>query len=175
MTSYPEQPGYGQPPPYGQPQYGYGGGPPVKRPGGVMAAAVLGFILGAFAVLGAILAFVGGSFFLAADDAGTGLADAVSGIFIVLALLLLAIAVMMIWGSVLAVTGRSRVLLIVGASILAALGLIGFLGSLGNTGTDTGGVVMQLVGLVMAILIIVLLSLGPAAQYFAAQRARRGR
>ncbi len=185
--SYPEQPGYGQPqqygqpPPYGQPspygqqQFGYGAGAPVQRPGGVTTAAVLGFILGAFAVIGAIFAFVGSSALIGLNDGGTGVAGAVGGGIIVLALLILAVAVIMIWGSVLAVTGRSRVLLIVGASILTALGLIGFFGSVGNPGTDAIGVVLQLVFLLMSILIVVLLSLGPAAQYFSAQRARRGR
>jgi len=36
-------------------------------------------------------------------------------------------------------------------------------------------VITQLIGLVMSILIVVFLSVGSAAQYFAAHRARRGR
>lgn len=126
-------------------------------------------------MVGAIFAFVGGSFLVGVDDGGTGPAGAVSGIIIFLALVFVVIAVIMIWGSVLAVTGRSRVLLIVGASILTAFGLFGFLGSLDNAGTDTGGVIFQLVGLVMSILIIVLLSIGSASQYFASKRALGGR
>lgn len=175
---YSQQPG--GPPPYGQqsgyaPQYGYGGGAPPSRPGGVTAAAVLGFILGGLATVGAIFLFVGSSTLIGVDDGGSGLAGALSGIIIVLALIFLVIAVIMIWGSVLALKGRSRVLLIVGASLLTAFGLISFFSSLGNSGTDAGGIVSQLIGLVMSILIIVLLSLGPASQYFAALRARRGR
>ncbi|MBA3295091.1 MAG: hypothetical protein H0T40_15490 [Geodermatophilaceae bacterium] len=177
----PQQPGYGQPQPaYGQQpgypqQYGYGGGQPPKRPGAVTTAAVLGFILGALATVGAIFLFAGVGSLTGVDDAGTGLASALSGVLIVIALVVLVIAVIMIWGSVLAVTGRSRVLLIVAASVLTALGVIGLLGSLGDTQTDAGGIISQLIGLVIAILIIVLLSLGPAAQYFASHRARRGR
>ena len=181
------QPAYGQVPAYGQQQvgygqqpgypqaYGYGGGPPPSRPAAVTTAAVLGFILGALATIGAICLFAGGGELSGLDDGGIGVAGALSGILFVLALIVLALAVIMIWGSVLAISGRSRVLLIVGASLLAALGLIGFLGSLGNPGTDAGGVVSQLIGLVMSVVIIVMLSLAPAAQYFAAQRARGGR
>lgn len=186
MSSYgndQQQPGYGQqpggPPAYGQqsgyaPQYGYGGGAPPSRPGGVTAAAVLGFILGGLATVGAIF-FVGSSALIGVDDGGSGLAGALSGIIIVLALIFLVIAVIMIWGSVLALKGRSRVLLIVGASLLTAFGLISFFSSLGNSGTDAGGIVSPLIGLVMSILIIVLLSVGAASQYFAALRARRDR
>ncbi len=170
-----QQPGYGQQSGYPQP-YGYGvGGPPPSRPPAVTTAAVLGFILGALATVGAIFLFAGGGALSGLDDGGIGVAGALSGILFVLALLVLTLAVLMIWGSVLAISGRSRVLLIVGASLLAALGLISFLGSLGNPGTDAGGIISQLIGLVMSIAIIVLLSLAPAAQYFAAQRARRGR
>lgn len=190
QPAYGQQPGYGQqagsgqqpgyPQPYGygqlgQPQpYGYGGGTSPQRPGAVTAAAVLGFILGAFAVIAAIVLFAGGSFLTGVDDGGTGIAGAILGVLIVIGLLVVSIAVMLIWGSVLALSGRSRVLLIVAASLVAGLGLIGFLGSLGDPSTDGGGIVSQLIGLVMAGLIIVLLSLGPAAQYFAAHRARRG-
>ena len=183
--SYPQQQGYGQqptagPPGYGQqsgyPQpYGFGGGPAPVRPAVVTTAAVLGFILGALATAAAIFAFVGRSAVVGQDDGGTGLAGALSGNFLVFALIALTIAVLLIWGSVLAITGRSRVLLIVGAALLAALGLISFFGSIGNDATDTGGIIGQLVGLAAALLILVFLSLAPAARYFAAHRDRRGR
>ncbi len=174
QPGYPQPYGYGQlgqPQPYG---YGYGGGASPQRPGAVTAAAVLGFILGAFAVIAAIVLFAGGSFLTGVDDGGTGIAGAILGVLIVIGLLVVSIAVMLIWGAVLALSGRSRVLLIVAASLVAGLGLIGFFGSLGDPGTDTGGIVSQLIGLVIAGLIIVLLSLDPATQYFAAHRARRG-
>jgi hypothetical protein len=104
-----------------------------------MAAAVLGVILGALATAAAIFAFVGISAVVGQDDGGTGLAGALSGIFLVFALIALTVAVLLIWGSVLAITGRSRVLLIVGAALLTALGLISFFGSIGNDATDTRG------------------------------------
>jgi len=147
---YPQQAGYGQqssagPPGYGQqPGYpepygygGYGGGPAPTRPAGVTTAAVLGFILGALAVVAAILLFAGGGVLTGVNDGGTDIADALSGVFIIFGLVVLVIAVIMIWGSVLALTGRSRVLLIVGASLLTAFGVLGFFNSLGSDGTPT--------------------------------------
>jgi len=140
----------------------------------VTAAAVLGFIVGGLATLFAIILFVGGSAFSGVNDGGSGLAGALAGVIIIFAVVVLVVAVIMIWGSVLAISGRSRVLLIVGASLLTAFGLISLLGSMQNAGTDTGGIISQVIGLAISIVIIVLLSLSPASQYFAAERARRG-
>ncbi|MGY1754293.1 hypothetical protein [Blastococcus sp. SYSU D01042] len=199
---YGQQPQYGQPPPYGQPpqyggqqpygqpqqygQYGqpaygqYGApqpwGPPPNRPGHVVAAAVLGFVFGAFGVivtLGAI--FLGAVAGGVDDDAPAGFdefADAAVGVALVLGLLALAWTALMIWGSVWALTGRSRVLLLVGGSIALFFTTLGFLGSLGST--SGGDVVVNLLLFLAALAIVVLLSLPPAAQFFAAHRARRG-
>lgn len=183
---YPQQ--YGQPP-YGQQQYGqpaYGqyaapqpfgyGGPPPSRPGHVIAAAVLGFLFGAMGVvvtLGAIFlgALAGGL----DDDAPAGFdefADAAAGIAIVLGLLALAWTVVLIWGSVWALTGRSRVLLLVGGSIALFFTTLGFLGSIDST--SGGDLVFNLLLFLGALAIVVLLSLPVSAQFFAAHRARRG-
>ncbi len=176
QAPYPQQygqPGYGQ---YGAPQqYGqYGPGP--ARPGHVVAAAVLGFVYGAFGVIVTL-----GAIFLGAvaggldDDAPAGFdefADAAAGIAIVLGLLALAWTALLIWGSVWALTGRSRVLLLVGGSIALFFTGLGFLGSLGST---TGGdIVVNLLLFLGALAIVVLLSLPASAQFFAAHRARRG-
>jgi hypothetical protein len=96
-------------------------------------------------------------------------------VLIVFGIIALAWTVVMIWGSVWALTGRSRVMLIVGGSIALALTLIGFLGSLGDNNTTGGGIVFNLLLLLAAIAIVVLLSLKPSADFFAAHRARRGR
>ena len=135
---------------------------------------MLGFIVGGLAALGAVFVFAGGGLLVSADDAGTGLGNALAGILVVMGLLIVTIAVIMIWGAVLALTGRSRVLLIVGASLLTAFGTIGLVSSLGNSNTTSGGIIFQLTSLVITILIIVLLSLSPATEYFAARRTRRG-
>src|SRR5829696_5647046 len=173
---------YGQQPAYGQAygQYGTTGTP--ARPPGVIVAAVLGFIFGAFGVLaslGLILggAFLGSFFGSLEDEAGVdGAGAAITGIFVFIGILALAWTVLMIWGSVWALTGRSRVMLLVGGSIAVVLTLIGFLGSLSDTSSSgAGGVIFQLLFLLAAVAIVVLLSMKPAANFFAANRARRGR
>lgn len=197
------QPGYGQPPygqqpygtpapygvPYGQPPaygqqgaYGqYGGGVPA-RPGHVVTAAALGFVLGAFGVLATVVLFIGGAFITGGGAAGNDeipglgtLSGALGGALIVIGLLALAWTVVVIWGSVWALSGRSRVMLLVAGSIALALTLIGFLGSLGDSsGSNGGGIVFQLLFVLASAAIVVLLSLKPAADFFAAHRARRG-
>lgn len=182
------QPGYGAPAGYGQ--YGYSAVP--SRPGGVVTAAVLGFVFAAFGVLATLAVFAGGAAlvglagaFDSTEDpfAGELAGDAAAGIgigIVVVGLICLAWTVVMIWGSIWALTGRSRVLLLVGGSIAVLVTLIGALGSLadagaGTTSENTVAIVTSLLFLAAAIAIVVLLSVRPAAQFFAAHRARRGR
>ena len=175
-SQYAQQPAYGQQ--YGQaPAYGqYGSGQPAK-PGTVVTAAVLGFVFGAFGVILTLLTFVAGSAAssvfgsLTEDDAATG----IFAIVVLLALLMGAWTVITIWGSVWALTGRSRVLLIVGGSIAIAFTLFGFLASIGDNVSGAGDVVWSLLFLVGAIAIVVLLSMRSSANFFAAHRAQRGR
>jgi hypothetical protein len=110
---------------------------------------------------------------------GTEELDSVRGFFIVLALLALAWTVLMIWGSALAVRGRTRVPLLVGSSITVAVtglmflfALIGAASGTGQAG-EAGGVVLFLLTFGAAVAMLVLLCLRPAAQYFAAHRQRR--
>jgi hypothetical protein len=187
---YGQQPAYGQQ--YGQPQqygqgypqgYGqYGASATPAKPPHVIIASVLGFIYGAFGVLaslGLILggAFLGSFFGSLEDETGVdGAGAAITGVFVFIGILALAWTVLMIWGSVWALTGRSRVMLLVGGSIALALTLLGFIGSLSDTSTNgAGGVIFQLLFLLAAIAIVVLLSMRPAADFYAAHRARRGR
>jgi hypothetical protein len=182
---------YGAPAPYGD-QYGqqsaypqqygqYGASGVPARPGGVTTAAIFGFIYGALGVLATIaLVFLGAAASGAAggsDEEIPGLGTvtgAVGGVLLAVGLIALAWTVVMIWGSVWALSGRSRVLLLVGGSIAVAVTLFGFLASLTDDTTTGGGVVLQLVLLLAAIAIVVLLSMRPAAQFYAAHRARRG-
>src|SRR5215207_2254707 len=181
---YGQQPAYGQQ--YGQPQqygqaygqYGTTGTP--ARPPGVIVAAVLGFIFGAFGVLaslGLILggAFLGSFFGSLEDEAGVdGAGAAITGIFVFIGILALAWTVLMIWGSVWALTGRSRVMLLVGGSIAVVLTLIGFLSGLSDSSNTTGGgIVVSLLFVLAALAIVVLLSMKPSAAFYAAHRARR--
>jgi hypothetical protein len=80
----------------------------------------------------------------------------------------------MIWGSIRALSGRSRVLLIVGGSIAIFSTGLSFFGSLGDDNTTAGGVIVSLLFFAAAIAIVVLLCLKSSAAFFAAHRARRG-
>jgi hypothetical protein len=197
------QPAYGQPPyggQYGQPAYGapsgygqYGWSAAPSRPGQVVLAAILGFVFGAFGVLATLGVFLGGVAVVgmagalqAGDDPLAGLGgDTAAGVgmaVIAVGLICLAWTVLMIWGAVWALTGRSRVLLLVGGSIAAVVTFLGVLGAVFDTTTDYGtgseyafGIVLSLVFFLASLAIVVPLSLRPASQFFAAHRARRGR
>ncbi|MGY1602912.1 hypothetical protein [Geodermatophilus sp. SYSU D00815] len=200
QPQYGQQPAYGQQPqyqaaPYGQQQpaaygapgspqpYGqYSGGRPAK-PGGVTTAAVFGFIFGALGALVTVLFVFAGALFGGAagdaDEALPGFGDlvgAAAGIAIVFGILALAWTVVMFWGSAWALSGRSRVLLIVGGSIAIATTGFFFFGSLASVDeSGAGGVVLFLVLFVISILIVVLLSNRAASSFFQASRAQRGR
>jgi hypothetical protein len=187
------QQGYGQqyPSPYGQsgtPAYGqpypatggYGQVAVPPRPGGVTTAAVLGFLFGALGILATlgliIVGAIAGGAANSADQSIPGLgtlAGAAAGVLIVLGILALVWTVLVILGSVWALTGRSRVMLIVMGSISIATTGFSFFGSLGNNNTNAGGIVVALVLFLMSIAIVVLLSRSDAAQFFAAHRLRR--
>src|SRR5829696_3919961 len=175
------QPQYGQQPAYGQPYgpaYGqYGSGQPAK-PGSVVTAAVLGFVFGALGVIFTLLLFVAGSATASLFGGFAENDDVQNGIFAIVVLFGLLTAgwtVATIWGSVWALTGRSRVLLIVAGSIALAVTLIGFLGSIADAdNSGAGGIIWSLQLLAGATAIVVLLSMRPAADFFAAHRARRG-
>jgi hypothetical protein len=175
---YGQQPAYGQQ--YGQaPTYGqYGPGQPAK-PGTVITAAVLGLVFGALGVIFTLLAFVAGSAASSVFGSLSGDDEAASGILavvVVLAVLIGAWTVVTIWGAVWALNGRGRVLLIVAGSIAIAFTLLGFLGAIGDaSNSGTGGIVWSLLLFVAAVAMVVLLSMKPSADFFAAHRARRGR
>ena len=197
---YGQQPAYGQPAPYeqqypqqyGQQQYGqqsayaqqygqYAGAVP-SRPGGVIIAAVFGFIFGAlgvlstvgFIIVGAVAGGVSGS----ADNTIPGLgsiAGAAAGVFIFFGILALAWTVLTFWGSAWALSGRSRVMLLVAGSISVVTTGFAFFGSLGNNNSNAAGIIIGLVLFLMSVAIVVLLSMRPAGEFYAAHRARRGR
>lgn len=180
---------YGQPGPagYGQPYPAVGGYGQVPgqvdvppRPGGVTTAAVFGFVFGAIGVLATLgLVIVGALASGAASHAdqslpGLGtLAGAAAGVLFFVGVLALIWTVLVILGSVWALSGRSRVLLIVMGSISIATTGISFFGSLGNSNSTAAGIVLALVFFAMSIAIVVLLARSSAAQFFAAHRMRR--
>jgi hypothetical protein len=174
--------GYGQPQQYGYGQYGTSVVP--TKPATVTISAVLGFIWGALGALMTLLFFFGAAAIGGATSGGSGLDEAIpgfsevagaaAGIFAAFGVLALAWTVVMIWGSIRALSGRSRVLLIVGGSIaIAATGLF-FISALSEAGSDAGGILLMLVLFAGSIAIVVLLALKASAAFFAAHRARRG-
>ena len=184
---YPPQGPYGQYAQYGQ----YGQTAVPARPAPVVVAAVLGFVLGALGVLVSLGLLLGSAVFgtvfddlvasdPALEDVDTSGIDTgqVTGVLVVLGVLALAWTVLVIWGSVRALTGRSRVLLLVGGAIAAAAtGAFALLVLTGLSTGEVGGgeVVFALLLFLAALAIVVLLCLRPAAQFYAAHRARRGR
>jgi hypothetical protein len=192
QSGYPQQ--YGQPGGYGpyapQGQYGqYGQTTVPARPTPVVVAAVLGFVFGAFGVLMSLGLLLGGAVFgtvfddlVASDpafqDVDTGGVDTgqITGVLVVLGVLALVWTVLVIWGAVRALTGRSRVLLLVGGAIavaMTALFLVGVLSGVSTGGAGGGEVVFALLLFLAALAIVVLLCLRPATQFYAAHRARR--
>jgi hypothetical protein len=167
---YPAQGGYGAPA-YGQ----YGQVQPAGRPGGVVTSAVLGFIWGALgAIVTVFLVAVGaaGGSFLNSLLNDNSVGRAFTGAFVFFGILALAWTVVMFWGSAWALSGRSRVMLIVGGSI--AIGTTGlmFFGSLSGN-SNAGGIILALVLFALSILMVVLLSRRDAAAFFAYKRSQR--
>ena len=201
------QPGYGQQQPYGQQPYGqspygqspyeqqppYGAAQP-PRPGTVITAAVLGLVHGALGLLVTVAFLAGGTLIddlvnaVAQSDPSVNASQASSSVdevraaLVLIAVLALAWTVVMVWGSVLALRGRSRVLLLVGSSIAVAatglvflVGLVGSVGAAGDPGQSgqVGGVLFLLLTFLVSLAMLVLLCLRSAGQFFAAHRHRR--
>ncbi|SEO90380.1 hypothetical protein [Trujillonella endophytica] len=189
QQGYTDQPGYAaQHGSYGGPAYYYGQQPQpygpygvaAGRPGGVVTAAVLGFVwggLGALVTLFLLYYGLAASSFSDAPGVFGDVFGAAAGILLFTGLLALAWTVVMIWGSVWVLSGRSRVPLLVGGSIaIACTGLV-FVGGIGaaSDGEGPGGTVFGLICLVVSILIVVLLANRQSAGFFAAARAHRPR
>jgi hypothetical protein len=174
---------YGQQPAPGQqfgpaPAYGqYGTGRPAK-PGTVVTAAVLGFVFGALGVIATLLTIVAGaalSSIFGTESGDEELATGIFGFVLVIAVLIAVWTAITVWGSVWALTGRSRVLLIVAGSIAVAVTLFAFLASLSDSTAGAGGVLWSVLILGAAVALVVLLSVRQSADFFAAHRAARGR
>jgi hypothetical protein len=177
------QHGYGQPAyaPQGYGPYGaYEQTPVPARPGGVITAAVFGFVLGALGVMVSFVLVVSGA--VAAGGAsgfnetipGLGaVTGAVAAVLLVLGVLAVAWTVLMIWGATWALTGRNRVLLLVGASI--AIATTGFLLVAGLSDGNGGSIAFAVLLFAASVATVVLLCLAPARQFFAATSAARRR
>ena len=152
------------------------------KPGGVVTAAVLGFVWGALGVLVTagfvVVGVTGGSFVddLAVSSGEPDLARVVTGVLVVAALLALAWTVVMVWGAALALKGRSRVPLIVGGSVsIAVTGLYAVAALADASEAGAGAVLVSLLLLVVSLLVVVLPCTRSATRFFATHRALRGR
>ncbi|SNS05520.1 hypothetical protein SAMN06893096_101594 [Geodermatophilus pulveris] len=191
---------HGQYGPYGSPaagppgQYGpYGPGSVPARPTPVVVAAVLGSLFGALGALVSLGLILGGAVLgalvedlvasdpsVSATDPGevAEFTDAAQVFAISAGVVALLWTALVIWGSVRALTGRSRVPLLVGGAIavaVTAVPLLAALSGLASGGTGGAEVVFVLLFFLPALAIVVLLCLRPAAQFYAAHRARRAR
>lgn len=156
----PAQPAYGQQPGgYGQQPGGYPSSPPTgygatssQRPSQVVTAAVLGFVAALFTLLATL-----GFFTL----------SSISGIFVIFALLYLAISAGLIAGGVLALNGKNGQILLITAAVATGLQILGIIVSLAQ---DQGFSPLSLIGLLLTGGIVFLLLQPQSRQFFAPRR-----
>lgn len=155
---YPPAPGYPSAgyPSAGYPSAGYpggmAGGVKAGRPGMVTAAAVLAFVWAAFAIIVGLVVLAATSVLSAAGTSCTGgFADSdtaractavatYSGFFKVLTAGLMIIAILLIWGGVVALTGKNGQILVIGAAVYVLLDIISIFVSISNDNFGSSGV-----------------------------------
>ena len=149
----PEQPGYGQQGAYpSAPPPGYGAPATQRTPSQVTTAAVLGFVGALFTLLATFGFFV---------------LSGISGVFVLFAILYLAITVGLIAGGIMALTGKNGQILLITAVVAAALQVLGIIFVLAQGQSFQ---VTSLIGLLLTGGIIFLLLQPPSKQFFAARR-----
>lgn len=174
---YGQQPGYattsGYPSAPGYPPAGYPGGlgaPGSRRPGMVTAAAVLAFVWGGFAIIFGLVIVAASSLLSAASSACSGEANVstspacnavahYSGFFKVITAGLVVVAILLIWGGVVALTGKNGQILVIGAVVYLLLDLVSIFVSISDNTFGTSGIV----GIVAPVLIIIFM-LNPASK-----------
>ncbi|MBN9609163.1 MAG: hypothetical protein J0I11_07580 [Actinobacteria bacterium] len=188
QQAYPQQPGpYGQPgypPPPPPPQYaapgypapgyaapGYGAPAGLARPGMVTAAAVLCFIWGGFAIIGSLISMLGGAVVSAVGSActqagtdSTGVCEAASGaggFLVVVGIVLIVCAGLLIWGGVVALSGKNSKVSVIACGILVIAEIAMMIAS--------GSVAFSIFGVIVPILIIVLLMNKTSKAWFTAK------
>ena len=150
--------GYGAPAGYGAPS-GYGAAPPAygaatgQRPPQVLVAAILGFVVAFFALLGSLALFALASLF---------------GLLAVFGVLYLALAAVNIWGGIVAIQGKNSVILKIAGLVTAGLALLGLILALTQDSFDFSSVLLIAAG----VGIFVLLNQPVSQQWFASRGAR---
>ena len=183
---YPQQPSpYGQggyppappPPPYAAPGYpapgypapGYGAPAGLARPGMVTAAAVLCFIWGGFAIIGSLISMLGGAVVSAVgsvcsqtDTTGAcAAASGAGGFLIVVGIVLIVCAGLLIWGGVVALSGKNSKVSVIACGILVIAEIAMMIAS--------GSVAFSIFGIIVPILIILLLMNETSKAWFTAK------
>jgi hypothetical protein len=145
----PPPPGYAPPAPsYGGSPAGYGSAAGA-RPPQVLTAAVLGFVVALFALIGAL-----GFFAL----------SSILGIFVLFAILYLALAAVNIWGGVMALQGKNSTILKIAGLITAGLAVLGLILALTQSSFSFWSILLIAAGLAT----FFLLNQPQSKQFFAA-------
>ena len=188
--AYGQQPAYGQAPQYGQqpaypaapgfPPAGYGAPLVAKRPGMVTAAAVLAFIWGAFAIIGGLVIIAASSVIstasaycdsLSSSDAASVDCNAVTGyngLFKAIAGVLAVVAVLLIWGGVVALTGKNGQLLVIGAGVFILLEIVELIVSATSSNFYGTGII----GVVAPVLMLVFMLNASSKAWFKSKGAK---
>jgi hypothetical protein len=154
----PAQQGYGAPTGYGAPA-GYGAAPAGygaatgQRPPQVLVAAILGFVVAFFALLGSLALFALASLF---------------ALLAVFGVLYLALAAVNIWGGIVALQGKNSVILKIAGLVTAGLALLGLILALTQDSFDFSSLLLVAAGAG----IFVLLNQPVSQQWFASRGAR---
>lgn len=173
QAGYPA-PQYGAPIGYPAPMYGAPGGPAAARPGMVTAAAVLCFIWGGFSILASIVTLAAGSFVSGATGLCQSIAESSTdlnsincagtstfgGLLIVIGLILIVAAGLLIWGGVVALTGKNAKVGIIAGGLLILAQIVSLIASGG------AGAAMSIFGIIVPVLIIVFLMNGTSKAWF---------
>jgi hypothetical protein len=151
QQGYDQQQGYGAPAGYGAPTgYGAAAG---QRPPQVLVAAILGFVVAFFALLGSLALFALASLF---------------GLLAVFGVLYLGLAAVNIWGGIVAIQGKSSVILKIAGLVTAGLALLGLILALTQDSFDFSSLLLIAAGAG----IFVLLNQPVSQQWFASRGAR---
>lgn len=184
----PQQPGqpYGAPgQPYGAPQPaynapgygapGYGAPPPPPagpaRPGMITAAAVLAFIWGGFSIIGSLGSLAVGGIASSVGTACSQLEDelglcnevaSAGGFLIFIGIVLIVAAALLIWGGVVALTGKDSRIAVIAGALLILLNIISVISSDMN-------VAFTIFGIAVPVLIVVFLMVASSKAWFQAK------
>ncbi len=145
----------------------------------VTAAAVLAFVWGAFAIIGGLVIVAASSIVSSAANYCNSLSDAngtagcntvtgYSSFFKVVTAALILVAILLIWGGVVALTGKNGQILVIGAGVYLLLDLISVIVSVSGNNFASSG----LLGIVAPVLILVFMLNSASKAWFKSKGAK---